>query len=199
MSSNSNAFHASPGAEPNRSNRLVVMRLVHPIGGAPRTVEFRIDDAFIERLRQLRTLVPTPTSLNRNRDLVIDKVRVRLSSALWRRVEMPLRASSSCLVVSNEGVFHCGAKDSESGHKLMSCSFSIARLMELHEQRPAGETLYIYSGFFINDEPTESEAGRWVAQMHAIESHVQMAEGSSDFDTLHGTPPRAEEPLARAA
>lgn len=175
------------------------MRLVLPVGGAPRHVEFRIDLGFAERLRQLRTLVPMTTSLNRQRDLVIDKVRARLPSAVWRRAEAEIRVSGACLVVSNEGIFHCGAKDVDQGHKLLSCTFPISRLIELNASRPAGETLFIQSGFFINDEPAESEAGRWLAAVHAFEHQASAPEGASDFDTLHGAPPSAQLGLVRAA
>lgn len=181
-----------------KSSRLVVMRLVLPVGGAPRHVEYRIDDGFIERLRQLRTLVPMTTSLSRQRDLVIDKVRVRLPSAIWRRVDAEIHVAGSCLVVSNEGIFHCGGKDLDNGHKLLSCTFPISRLVELHGQRPAGETFYIQSGFFINDEPAETEAGRWIASMNPSEG-AAIPEGASDFDTLHGVPPRSDIDLLRAA
>ncbi len=186
-------------AELPASSRLVVMRLVLPLGGAPRLVEMRIDDGFVERLRQLRSLVPAMTSLSRQRDLVIDKVRVRLPSAIWRRLDAEISVSGACLVVSNEGMFHCGGKDTDNGHKLLSCTFPISRLIELHAQRPAGETLYIQTGFFINDEPAETDAGRWVASMHAVEEAAAMPEGGSDFDTLHGVPARPELSLARAA
>lgn len=189
------------GREPEAQNasRLVVMRLVSPVGGTPRHVEFRIDLAFVERLRQLRTLVPALTSLNRQRDLVIDKVRVRLQTAVWRRAQAEIRVASSCLVVTNEAVFHCGARDIENGHKLLSCSFPISRLIDLNAQRPTGETLYIQSGFFINDEPPETEAGRWVAAKHAALEATAVPESASDFDTLHGMPARAGVELARAA
>ena len=197
-----NAVDSGWGHKPDTpiSSRLVVMRLVLPVGGAPRHVEYRIDHTFIDRLRQLRTLVPMITSLNRQRDLVIDKVRVRLPSAVWRRVDAGIRVSGSSLVVSNEGIFHLGAKDVDNGHKLLTCTFPISRLIDLHAQRPAGETLYIQSGFFINDEPAETEAGRWVAAVHAIEEGgMVIPEGASDFDTLHGVPARPDLNLARAA
>jgi len=61
-----NAVDSGWGHKPDTpiSSRLVVMRLVLPVGGAPRHVEYRIDHTFIDRLRQLRTLVPMITSLN---------------------------------------------------------------------------------------------------------------------------------------
>lgn len=197
----SNPIDRASGSEPEvpSSSRLVVMRLVLPVGGAPRHVEYRIDDGFVERLRQLRSLVPMITSLSRQRDLVIDKVRVRLPSAIWRRVDAEIHVTGSCLVVSNEGIFHCGGKDTDNGHKLLSCTFPISRLIDLHGQRPAGETLYIQTGFFINDEPAETDAGRWLASMHAVEEGVAVPESASDFDTLHGVPSRPELALARAA
>lgn len=181
------------GDQPDVQNasRLVVMRLVSPVGGTPRHVEFRMDLVFAERLRQLRTLVPTITSLNRQRDMVIDKVRVRLPTAVWRRADAEIRISGPCLVVSNEAVFHCGAKDIENGHKLLSCSFPIARLIDLNAQRPAGETFYIQSGFFINDEPAESEGGRWLASKHPGLDTTAVPDGVTDFDTILNMPQRA--------
>lgn len=49
-----------------------------------RQVEFTLDDEFLDRLRQLRSLVPLLTSLTERRDLVIDRVRARIPRALWR-------------------------------------------------------------------------------------------------------------------
>lgn len=196
QSINSTERNTGFGSELHGASRLVVMRLVLPMGGAPRHVEFRMDQGFAERLRQLRTLVPMTTSLNRQRDLVIDKVRVRLPSAVFRRLDAEIKISGPCLVVSNEGIFHCGAKDVENGHKLLSCTFPITRLIELNAQRPAGETFFIQSGFFINDEPSETEAGRWLASLHATDALP--TEGASDFDTLHGMVQRAEAAPMRA-
>jgi hypothetical protein len=64
--------------------RHVVMQVVKRSGGATHHVGFTINDSFVERMRQLRSLVPPLTSLNKQRDLVIDKVRVRLPNAVWR-------------------------------------------------------------------------------------------------------------------
>ena len=178
------------------------MRLVMPMGGTPRHVEFRIDASFCERLRQLRTLVPLATGLNRQRDLVIDKVRARLPNSVWRRADTPIGVTGACLVVSSEGVFHCGAKEVEGGYKLLGCTFPISRLSELHAGRPVGETFFIQSGFFINDEPAESEAGRWAAKLHGIEGAVAVPEGASDFDSLLASGQRSDtlpQPLPRVA
>jgi hypothetical protein len=65
--------------------RPVIMQVVkRSSGSATHHVEFLMDDNFAERLRQLRSLVPPLGSLNKQRDLVIDKVRVRLPNAIWR-------------------------------------------------------------------------------------------------------------------
>ena len=64
--------------------RHVIMQVVKRSGGTTHHVEFVMDDNFAERLKQLRSLVPPLNSLNKQRDLVIDKVRVRLPSAVWR-------------------------------------------------------------------------------------------------------------------
>ena len=52
--------------------RHVIMQVVKRSGGATHHVEFCIDDNFAERLRQLRSLVPPLTALNKQRDLVQD-------------------------------------------------------------------------------------------------------------------------------
>jgi hypothetical protein len=58
--------------------RRVVMQVVKRSGGTTHHVEFTVDENFAERLRQLRSLVPPLNTLNAQRDLVIDKVRVRV-------------------------------------------------------------------------------------------------------------------------
>jgi hypothetical protein len=76
--------------------RHVIMQVVkRSSGSATHHVEFLMDDNFAERLRQLRSLVPPLGSLNKQRDLVIDKVRVRLPNAIWRsgnEIDMPTGA-----------------------------------------------------------------------------------------------------------
>ncbi len=105
-------------------------------------VEFTLDDSFAERLRQLRTLVPPLNSLNRNRDLVIDKVRVRLPSAIWRcsgAGEAATEVDGSSIVIAAEGFFNCGGKKRGSREKLVTYTFPIARLIELHAERADAE------------------------------------------------------------
>ncbi len=72
-------------------------------------------------------------------------------------------------------------------------TFSIARLIELHAERPEGETFYIRDGVFANDEPAESPAGRWVASMHELEVVMRVPDAPSDFDTLHDLTLRPEQ------
>ena len=77
----------------------------------------------------------------------------------------------------------------------MTYAFSIARLSELHAERPAGETFYIRDGVFTNDEPVDSPAGRWVASLHELEE-MRVPDVPSDFDTLQSLPPLRAEPSA---
>ena len=170
--------------------RRVVMQVVKRSGGTTHHVEFTVDDNFAERLRQLRSLVPPLNTLNAQRDLVIDKVRVRVPSAVWRcDGESESLIDGSCVVIAAEGVFNCGGKDRKTREKLVTYAFPIARLLSLHAERPAGETFYIRDGKFTNDEPPESSAGRWVASLHELEE-MRLAESASDFDTLQGAPLR---------
>ncbi len=174
------------------NTRQIIMQVVKRNGEPAHHVEFTLDDNFAERLRQLRTLVPPLTSLNRSRDLVIDKVRARLPSAIWRcgasidgHEGNPVEGS--CIVIAAEGFFNCGAKDSKSKEKLVTYTFPISRLIELHAERPSGETFFIRNGIFTNDEPADSSAGRWVALLHDME-HARLPDGPSQFDTLPGGP-----------
>ena len=177
-------------------SRHVVMQVVRrSSGSATHHVEFLMDDNFAERLRQLRSLVPPLGSLNKQRDLVIDKVRVRLPNAIWRsgnEIDMDGGVDGSCIVIAAEGSFNCGGKDRKTKEKLVTYTFPIARLIELHTERPAGETFYIRDGVFTNDEPANSAAGRWVAALHEMEE-TRPPESPSDFDTLQGVPLRTEQ------
>ncbi|MFS2052172.1 hypothetical protein ACEN9J_07475 [Variovorax sp. Varisp41] len=174
--------------------RHVVMQVVkRSSGSASHHVEFVMDDNFAERLRQLRSLVPPLGSLNKQRDLVIDKVRVRLPNAIWRSGHgTDSSVDGSCIVIAAEGSFNCGGKDRLTREKLVTYNFSIARLVELHGERPEGETFYIRDGTFANDEPAESPAGRWVASMHELEAVMRVPDAPSDFDTLHEVPLRVD-------
>lgn len=167
------------------------MQVVKHSGLASHHVEFTLDDNFAERLRQLRTLVPPINSLNKSRDLVIDKVRARLPGAVWRCGVDGAEISTvdgSCIVIAAEGFFNCGAKDRKSKEKLVTYTFPITRLVELHAARASGETFFIRNGIFTNDEPADSSAGRWVTALHESE-HLRLPEGPSHFDTLPGAPP----------
>jgi hypothetical protein len=179
--------------------RHVVMQVVKRSGEAAHHVEFSMDDNFAERLRQLRSLVPPLGNLNKQRDLVIDKVRARLPNAVWRcGGALDSDVEGSCVVIAAEGFFNCGGKDRKTREKLVTYNFSIGRLIELHAERPAGETLYIRDGIFANDEPADSAAGRWLASLHELES-MRLPEAPSDFDTLHEGPLRADRQPPQAA
>jgi hypothetical protein len=174
----------------SRPPRHVIMQVVKRSGGATHHVEFSMDDNFAERLRQLRSLVPPLNGLNKQRDLVIDKVRVRLPTAVWRcGGDIDSQVDGSCIVIAAEGFFNCGGKDRKTKEKLVTYTFPIARLIELHAERPAGETFYIRDGIFTNDEPANSAAGRWVASLHELEE-MRVPDAPSDFDTLQGVPLR---------
>lgn len=179
--------------------RRVVMQVVKRSGGTTHHVEFTLDGNFVERLRQLRSLVPPLNTLNTQRDLVIDKVRVRVPSAIWRcDGESESLVDGSCIVIAAEGVFNCGGKDRKSREKLVTYAFPISRLLSLHADRPVGETFYIRDGKFTNDEPAESSAGRWMASLHEVEE-MRLSESSSDFDTLQGAPLRTGQAPLRPA
>ncbi|MDQ0607778.1 hypothetical protein [Variovorax sp. W1I1] len=183
--------------------RHVVMQVVkRSSGSATHHVEFLMDDNFAERLRQLRSLVPPLGTLNKQRDLVIDKVRVRLPNAIWRsgnEIDMEGGVEGSCIVIAAEGSFNCGGKDRKTREKLVTYNFSIARLVELHAERPEGETLYIRDGTFANDEPADSAAGRWIASMHELEVVMRVPDAPSDFDTLHDLALRPDQQQANSA
>lgn len=172
------------------ATRMVVMAVMQSGGSSPRQVEFTLDDAVAERLRQLRSLVPPATGLRLQRDLVIDKVRARLATAVWRRLGEPVTVSGSCIVVSSDGVFHCGAKELRSQAKLLSCTFPIERLVDLHAQRPDGEIFVIRDGRLLNDEPAEADAQQRLLQFAHTEPPRPL-ESASDFDTLQGLPLQA--------
>ncbi|HEX2655134.1 MAG TPA: hypothetical protein VHN11_15980 [Xanthobacteraceae bacterium] len=180
--------------------RHVIMQVVKRSGGSTHHVEFSMDDNFAERLRQLRSLVPPLNALNKQRDLVIDKVRVRLPSAIWRcGGDADNQVEGSCIVIAAEGFFNCGGRDRKTKEKLVTYTFPIGRLIELHMERPAGETFYIRDGIFTNDEPADSASGRWVASLHEMdltrvsEEAVRVPDAPSDFDTLQGVPLRTEQ------
>jgi len=181
--------------------RHVVMQVVkRSSGSATHHVEFLMDDNFAERLRQLRSLVPPLGSLNRQRDLVIDKVRVRLPNAIWRTgSQVDHGVEGSCIVIASEGFFNCGGKDRNTREKLVTYNFSISRLVELHAKRAEGETLYIRDGNFANDEPADSPAGLWVASLTEEETVMRVPDAPSDFDTLHELTLRPEQRAAAGA
>ncbi|MBN8746308.1 MAG: hypothetical protein J0I65_02205 [Variovorax sp.] len=181
--------------------RQVVMQVLTRAGEEWNHVEFTLDDSFAERLRQLRTLVPPLNSLNRNRDLVIDKVRVRLPSAIWRcsgAGEAATEVDGSSIVIAAEGFFNCGGKKRGSREKLVTYTFPIARLIELHAERADAEVFFLRNGIFTNDEPADSSAGRWAASLHLGEA-IHGHESVTDFDTMPGSPVPLRHPEAAGA
>lgn len=170
--------------------RQVVVQVISRPGDAANHVEFTFDDAFAERLDQLRAMVPPLTALTRQRDLVIDKLRVRLPSAIWRcggPGEAATPVDGSSIVVAAEGYFNCGAKTQADQKRLVTYPFPIARLIELHQTRPAGEVFFLRNGIFTNDEPPESNARRWSTLLHAQDPAPSL-EPPTGFDTVHGVP-----------
>jgi hypothetical protein len=137
---------------------------------ANRQVEFQLDDNFAERLRQLRTLVPSLGSLSKHRDLVIDKLRMRLPNAVWRAGnEVDSAVEDSCMVIASEGSFNCGGKNPKTREEMMTYRFPVQRLIELHVERPQSETFFICDGVFANEQPSDSALGRWITLMHELE------------------------------
>jgi hypothetical protein len=120
------------------------MQAVPRAGDVAWYVEFTIDNDFVERLRQLRSLVPAYSSMSKKRDLVIDKVRARLREARWQ----PSRAvradiDGSCIVFAADGTFSCAAKNRATEERLQTYYASIEDLLIQHESLPASETLLI--------------------------------------------------------
>jgi hypothetical protein len=127
-----------------KSSRQVIMQAVPRTGDVAWYVEFTIDNDFVERLRQLRSLVPAYSSMSKKRDLVIDKVRARLREARWQ----PSRAvqadiDGSCIVFAADGTFSCAAKNRATEERLQTYYASIEDLLIQHESLPASETLLI--------------------------------------------------------
>jgi hypothetical protein len=119
---------------------------------------------------------------------------VRLPNAIWRTgSHVDSGVEGSCIVIAAEGSFNCGGKDRNTREKLVTYNFSIARLIELHDERPDNETLYIRDGTFANDEPAESAAGQWVASLNELEAVMRVPDAPSDFDTLHDLTMRPEQ------
>jgi hypothetical protein len=168
--------------------RRVVMHVVNrsSSSNANRQVEFRLDDDFAERLRQLRTLVPSPGTLSRYRDLVIDKLRMRLPNAIWRLGNDDDPAvEDSCMVISPKGSFNCGGRNRKMREELVTYGFPVQRLIELHVERPHGETFFIYDGVLANEQPSESPLGRWVTLMRELEAlRISMPNGQARQDPL---------------
>jgi hypothetical protein len=127
-----------------KSSRQVIMQAVPRTGDIAWYVEFTIDNDFVERLRQLRSLVPSSYSMTKKRDLVIDKVRARLRDARWqpsKAVEADI--DGSCMVFAADGTFSCAAKNRATEERLQTYYASIEDLLVHHESLPASETLLI--------------------------------------------------------
>lgn len=111
-----------------------------------RQVEFILDDEFVDRLRQLRSLVPLLTSLSERRDLVIDRVRARIPRAVWRVGEGPeVVMERSGLVVAPDGLFCCAARIKDTRERWQTPHASIPRLIEAHVSLVQGEPLRVFS------------------------------------------------------
>jgi hypothetical protein len=110
-------------------------------------VEVRCDDYFIERLQQLRRLVPPVTPLMAGTNLIIDKLRARLPQAVWRAsADLGGAVESSSVVVSADGTFSCSAKHIGMRMRLYSIPVSIADFEAVHKSRPPGDVIYVSQG-----------------------------------------------------
>lgn len=145
-----NSIPASPhdvGGHPNADagSRSVIMEATSRVEIKwSFEVEFRIDQRFMERLQQLRSLVPPLNTLTMRRDLVIDKVRLRLPTAQWRNeLHDAVSVVGTCLVVASDGTLSCAAKCLVTRDRLQTPALPIAKLVELHRLTPPGVVLRI--------------------------------------------------------
>ena len=136
------------GSEPQNTgtgHRQVIMAAVNRAGTWwSHQVEFQIDRCFVERLQQLRSLVPPLNALTTRRDLVIDKVRSRLPTARWRNhLNEDVPVEGSCLVVASDGTLSCAARCLGTRDRLQTLALPIAELVELDRLTSPGVVLII--------------------------------------------------------
>lgn len=129
------------------SPRKAILDIAPGDDGVSWQVELVVDDYFVERLQQLRRLVKPVTPLMSQTNLIIDKVRARLPSAVWRSANaLDSQVGGSSLVVSCDGTFSCTAKHMASRIRLHSVPVAIADLEALHKSRPVSEVIYATHG-----------------------------------------------------
>lgn len=92
-------------------------------------VEMHLTRDFIERMQQLRSLVPPPRSLTAKLDLEIDKVRARLPNARWWEASTSLEVHKSGIVIGSDGCFACLASAPPS-LQLRTASIPVSRVVQ---------------------------------------------------------------------
>lgn len=100
-------------------------------------VEFNLDRTFVERMQQLRSLVPPVRNLTAHRDLEIDKVRARIPTAQWWDNAERLPVDKSSVVLSSDGDFVCLATARRT-LQLCTASIPVARIVQLESMRMGG-------------------------------------------------------------
>ena len=96
---------------------------------------------------------------------------MRVPNAVWRLSEaVDSGVECSCMVIASEGSFSFGGRNRKTQEEVGTYRFSIQLLLELHAERPQGETFFIYDGVFANEQSSESASGRWVTLMHELDS-----------------------------
>lgn len=100
-------------------------------------VEFNIDRTFVERMQQLRSLVPPVRNLTAHRDLEIDKVRARMPTAQWWDSAERLPVDKSSVVLSSDGDFVCLATARRT-LQLCTASIPVARIVQLESMHMGG-------------------------------------------------------------
>lgn len=129
------------------SPRKAIFNIAPRGGDVSWQVELVVDDYFIERLQQLRRLVKPVTPLMAGTNLIIDKVRARLPSAIWHPSNgLDREVVGSSLVVSSDGTCSCTAKHIASRVRLHSVPVAIDDLEALHKSRPEDEVIYVSQG-----------------------------------------------------
>jgi hypothetical protein len=126
----------------SHQRQVIIDAFCQPPGDTLFEVSFTISADFLDRLRQLRSLVPPVTSLTSHRDLIIDKVRARLPNAAWRSTRGDrYSVSGSSLVVASDGTMSCAAKLSVARIRVGTHALSIDGLIHLHKITPPEASL----------------------------------------------------------
>ncbi|WP_208512886.1 hypothetical protein [Variovorax paradoxus] len=97
-------------------------------------VEFNLDRTFVERMQQLRSLVPPTRRITAQVNLEIDKVRARLPNARWWDATTLLEVHKSGIVISADGGFMCLAA-AQPSLQLRTACIPVSQIVQLETMR----------------------------------------------------------------